>query len=287
VEDVHNQRMLRMLAVDDEPPALEELCYLLRRDPQVGHVEPAADGAAALRALDRSLNEGAPVDALFLDVSMPGLDGLDVARVLSRFADPPPVVFVTAHEDFAVPAFELQAVDYLLKPVRPERLGEAVRRVLARRGAPASAAMAPDTQARRPPSPADDPVLAVELSGVTRFVRRSEVRHVEARGDYARLCLADSDHLVRVPLSTLEEEWADAGFVRIHRRHLVAVEHIEELRFEGGRLTVRVGGTLLPVSRRCARQLRELLTRRRPAVAAAPEGRAAPESDGGRGAFGG
>lgn len=258
-----------MLAVDDEPPALEELCYLLRRDPQVAHVEPAADGAAALRALDRALCDGTPVDALFLDVSMPGLDGLDIARVLSRFADPPPVVFVTAHEDFAVPAFELQAVDYLLKPVRPERLAEAVRRVVARRGTAAAGATA-GTGAARPPQAgaAEDPLLAVELSGVTRFVRRSEVRHVEARGDYARLCLAASDHLVRVPLSTLEEEWADAGFLRIHRRHLVAVQHIEEVRFEGGRLTVRVGGTLLPVSRRSAGRLRELLARRRPAVAA-------------------
>ena len=272
--------MLRMLAVDDEPPALEELCYLLRRDEQVGHVEPAADGAAALRALDRALNEGRPVDALFLDVSMPGLDGLDVARVLSRFADPPPVVFVTAHEDFAVPAFELQAVDYLLKPVRPERLAEAVRRVVARRGAKAEGAGAGAASGARPGPPAEDPVLAVELSGVTRFVRRSEVRHVEAKGDYARLCLAASDHLVRVPLSTLEEEWADAGFIRIHRRHLVAVEHIEEVRFEGGRLTVRVGGALLPVSRRSAGRLRELLARRRPAVPAPPgdrSERAAPD----------
>ncbi|MFR9676030.1 LytR/AlgR family response regulator transcription factor [Streptomyces sp. TR06-5] len=264
--------MLHLLAVDDEPPALEELCYLLRRDPKVGRVEPAADGSAALLALDRALEAGTPVDGLFLDVSMPGLDGLGVARVLSRFAVPPPVVFVTAHEDFAVPAFELRAVDYLLKPLRPERLAEAVRRVAALRGGGDRTAAGPAVPGQAPSTAADDPVLAVELSGVTRFVRRSEVRHVEARGDYARLCLAASDHLVRVPLSTLEEEWADAGFIRIHRRHLVAVDHIEEVRFEGGRLTVRVGDALLPVSRRSTGRLRELLVRRRPVAAAADAG---------------
>ncbi|MYR88291.1 response regulator, partial [Streptomyces sp. SID685] len=118
--------MLRILVVDDEPHARDELVYLLGLHQGVGPVECAADGPAALLALDRALAHRHPVDAVFLDIRMPGLDGLEVARVLSRFAEPPPVVFVTAYDDFAVPAFEVRALDYLLKPVRAERLAETV-----------------------------------------------------------------------------------------------------------------------------------------------------------------
>ncbi|MFF4545706.1 LytR/AlgR family response regulator transcription factor [Streptomyces sp. NPDC001435] len=256
--------MLSILVADDEPHAREELVYLLGLDPGVGLVESAADGAAALLALDRALQENRPVDAVFLDVRMPGLDGLGAARVLSRFAAPPPVVFVTAYDDFAVHAFEVRALDYLLKPVRAQRLAETVRRIAERRAEP-SPTPAPPEPAAAPPAPAeqpaqnDDETIAVELSGVTRFVRRSEVRHVEACGDYVRLHLASGSCLLRVPLSSLEDQWQDAGFVRVHRRHLVATGHIEELLADSGRLSVRVAGTVLPVSRRSSRRLRELL----------------------------
>ena len=97
---------------------------------------------------------------------------------------------------------------------------------------------------------------------MTRFVNRSDVRFVEAQGDYARLHTPDGSHLVRVPLATLEERWGPAGFVRIHRSHLVSLSHIEELRIDGGRCTVRVGGETLAVSRRHTRELRDLLVRR-------------------------
>lgn len=265
--------MLHILAVDDELPALDELVYLLRQDPRVGQVEQASDGGTALRMLDRALEDHHPLDAVFLDVRMPGLDGLDVARVLSRFAEPPTVVFVSAHDDFAVRAFDLRAADYLLKPVRPERLAEAVRRVAEPRAGqtagtaddPGSPAV-PTAPAARPATapvsaePAtDDQVIAVELSGVTRFILRSDVRHVEAYGDYVRLHVPSAGHLLRVPLSTLERQWQDAGFIRVHRRHLVATRYIEELLIDSGRLSVRVGGVLLPVSRRSTRRLRELL----------------------------
>ncbi|MGH3342511.1 MAG: LytR/AlgR family response regulator transcription factor [Carbonactinosporaceae bacterium] len=239
--------MLRVLAVDDELPALEELAYLLRGDPRVGAVHTASGAAAALRVLDAER-----VDALFLDIKMPGLDGLDLARALGQFAAPPVVVFVTAYDDFAVGAFDLQAVDYVLKPVRMERLGEAVRRV----------SEAVDGGVPREAPDADETV-AVELAGVTRFVPRSDVRYVEAAGDYARLHTARGNHLIRVPLAVLEERWRRAGFVRIHRSHLVALRHVQELRLDGGRLTVRVGDDLLPVSRRHTRQLRDLLLGRK------------------------
>lgn len=252
--------MLRILAVDDEVPALEELTYLLRSDARVGDVEAVQDGAEALLALDRSLAEGRPFDALFLDIRMPGLDGTAVARVASRFADPPCVVFVTAHDDRAVEAFSLRALDYVLKPIHRDRLAEAVRRVVEDTAGGADTDHDPD--AGPPPAQSADEVIPVELGGVTRFVRRSEVAFVEAHGDYARLHTADGSHLVRVALAALEERWAAAGFVRVHRSHLVAAHHVRELRIESGRAFVVVGDALLPVSRRHSRAVRDVLARR-------------------------
>ena len=233
---------LAVLVVDDERPALEALRWLLERDERIDTVLTADSATEALRLLqERS------VDAVFLDIRMPGLSGVDLARVLSRFKVPPPVVFVTAYEDHAVDAFELGAVDYVLKPVRDDRLSEAVRRVVGARAGGVT--------------PVDDDI-AVELGGVTRFVPRSSVGYVEAQGDYARLHTRSGSHLVRVPLTTLEEAWKDAGFVRIHRSLLVALQHVEEVRMDAGRCTVVVGGTHLGVSRRHTRELRDLLVRR-------------------------
>ncbi len=113
-----------------------------------------------------------------------------------------------------------------------------------------------------PGEPAADETIAVELGGVTRFINRSDVRFAEAHGDYARLHTADGSHLVRVPLTTLEEQWSAAGFVRIHRRYLVALAHIDEVAFDSGRGTVRVGDDELAVSRRHLRDLRDTLVRR-------------------------
>lgn len=238
---------LRVLVVDDERPALDELSYLLGADDRVGEViacRTATDGLRILRERE--------VDCVFLDIQMPGLTGLELAEVLGRFKQPPPVVFVTAHEQHAVDAFDLHAVDYVLKPVRPERLAEAVRRVL---GGTAPRPAATDTQ------------VAVERGGVTRFVDRGDITHVEAQGDYARLHTTGGDnYLVRVPLTTLEEDWAEAGFHRIHRSLLVALAHVTEVRSDAGRTSVVVGGTTgdteLPVSRRHTRALRDVLVRR-------------------------
>jgi DNA-binding LytR/AlgR family response regulator len=237
---------LTVLLIDDERPALDELSYLLARDARIGEVLTSDSAAEALRILHE-----VDVDAVFLDIQMPGLTGLELAQVLSRFRTPPPVVFVTAHEAHAVEAFDLQAVDYVLKPVRAERLAEAVRRVVE------------GTESAQ--APRHEEQVPVELGGVTRFVNRSEITHVEAQGDYARLHTATGSHLLRTPLSTLEEEWRPAGFVRIHRSLLVALAHIAEVRMEAGRCTVLVGGPDGPelvVSRRHTRELRDLLLRR-------------------------
>jgi DNA-binding LytR/AlgR family response regulator len=234
---------LRVLVVDDERPARDELTFLLRRDPRVGRVHSADSAAEALRVLQED-----DVDVVFCDIRMPGLSGMELAQVLARFREPPRVVFVTAHDEHAVEAFELDVVDYLLKPVRESRLAEAVRRVV-------DAASTPSIE------PGEDSI-PVELGGVTRFVRVSEIRYVEAQGDYTRLHTPTGNPLIRVPLTTLEEEWRDAGFVRIHRSHLVALAHVSEVRSDGGRVTVVVDGEELAVSRRHTRELRDLLVRR-------------------------
>jgi DNA-binding LytR/AlgR family response regulator len=236
---------LRVLVVDDERPALDELTYLLNADGRVAEVvgcDSATDGLRVLRQDE--------VDCVFLDIQMPGLSGLELADVLSRFREPPPIVFVTAHDEHAVAAFDLRAVDYILKPVRSERLAEAVRRVV--------------DGTERPAVPAHGDVqIPVELGGVTRFVERSTVTHVEAHGDYARLHTPTGSHLIRVPLSTLEEDWRSAGFLRIHRSCLVAIAHVVEVRMDSGRCSVVVdGGTELAVSRRNTRELRERLVGR-------------------------
>ena len=120
---------LRALLVDDEAPALSELAFLLRQDHRIGEIRTATSGADALRAL-----EAHPVDVVFCDIKMPGLDGMEFARVLARFAERPQIVFVTAYDEHAVDAFEVRATDYVTKPVRADRLAEAVRRVMATHG---------------------------------------------------------------------------------------------------------------------------------------------------------
>ncbi|MYW18486.1 response regulator [Streptomyces sp. SID486] len=254
-----NDVPLRVLAVDDERPALDELLHLLGEDPRVGTAVAALEPTEALRRLGgagaRGPDGAEGFDAVFLDTDMPGLSGLELARLLGGFAAPPLIVFVTAHEDLAVHAFDLKAVDYLLKPLRKERFAEAVRRVaeLVRAGqGPRPAASAPAVGDQVP----------VELGGITRFVPLSDITHVEAQGDYARLHTGRGSHLVRIPLSTLEEQWRSRGFVRIHRSRLVALGRIEELRVDSGNLTVRIGDRVLAVSRRNAREVRDLLAGR-------------------------
>ncbi len=261
------------LAVDDEHGALSELVYLLENEPRVGTVLSATNAPEALGILrgasglsgnangNGSANGAGPaprpVDVVFLDIRMPGLDGLELARVLGMIPKPPVVVFVTAHEDKALEAFDVGAVDYLMKPVRAERLADTMRRISKAR----QPAAAPVDEVG-----GDDEVIPVELAGTTKLVPRSSVRWVEAQGDYARLHTSDgSSHLVRIPLSQLEERWADAGFVRIHRSFLVALPLVTELRMSASGYVVRVGAgseaAELPVSRRHTRELKDRLVR--------------------------
>jgi DNA-binding LytR/AlgR family response regulator len=239
---------LCVLAVDDEPPALDELAYLLRADRRVARVHTAGEATDALRLLRDN-----DVDAVFLDIRMPGLDGMELAKVLGRFVRAPAIVFVTAYEDRAAEAFDLGVVDYVRKPVQAARIAESLRRVVASRLMPA------------PPDPTRDAeqelAIPVELAGTTRMLPRSAVHWIEAQGDYARLHTAAGSHLVRVPLATLAQRWADAGFARIHRSYLVQLRLISELRLTAGGHVVVVDGRELPVSRRHTRELKDRLVR--------------------------
>lgn len=264
--------VLTALVVDDELPALSELSYLLGRDERIGEVHTASSGTAALGVLHTH-----EVDVVFSDISMPGLDGLELARVVAKFSERPQIVFVTAHDRHAVDAFALAATDYVMKPVRPDRLAEAIRRVVAQRGkadsgkphapapSPAGLGSPPSGSAAATdggPEAGPDETIAVELGGVTRFIQRSQIRYAQAHGDYARLHTDTGSHLVRIPLTALEEQWAEHGFVRIHRSTLVALPHVTEVRMDRGRCTVLVGDVHLQVSRRHTKELRDLLLRR-------------------------
>jgi len=304
--------MIEVLVVDDELPALRELDYLLRRDPRVGEVRCAQTGAAALRVLQESRP-----DLVLLDIHMPGLSGLELAGVLQRFVTPPSVAFVTADASHAVQAYDLAAVDYLLKPVRPARLAEAIRRVVeaepAQYGSKQSGADQPgamDVGANRvgaqqagtnsagansaganqptpgqgaarsgsdpggagPASGAPTPAsgagpaaseasTVVEVGDASVRIRLSEITHVTAAGDYARLHTGHGSYLERVTLGELERRWAEAGFVRIHRSALVRISAVTRVHRVGGAPHVRVAGTDLPVARRALTRVREALRR--------------------------
>jgi DNA-binding LytR/AlgR family response regulator len=242
---------LRVLAVDDERPALDDLARILDGAPQVAEVVKADSGGEALRTLAERR-----FDALFLDVRMPGLDGLELARLLGQFAEPPAVVFVSAHEDGAVGAFELElhALDYLMKPVSRVRIGQALDRVLAGRG----------TLHASPGHPVpEDEIIPVEhqRGGATRLLARSTVLYVKAEGDYVRLVADGGRFLVRGALADIERRWLEHGFVRVHRSYLVNLRRAVEIRPElGGGATVVMGdGSEVPVARRQVAELRRRL----------------------------
>jgi two-component system, LytTR family, response regulator LytT len=235
---------MRVLAVDDELPALEDLVRMLRASPAVERVDAAASAEEALVAL----GDGPAIDAVFLDVRMPGLDGLELARVLRRFERSPAVVFVSAFDDAAVSAFELAALDYLVKPVSRRRLDEAIERI-ARHVSQAAAD--------------EDETLAVDAlrGGATRLVARSSVLYLQAHGDYVRVASADGRFLVRARLSELEERWAPHGFVRVHRGFVVNLRRAVEVRprLNGTAVLVMADGAEVPIARRQVGELRRKL----------------------------
>ncbi|HEX2103297.1 MAG TPA: LytTR family DNA-binding domain-containing protein [Solirubrobacteraceae bacterium] len=250
---------LAILAVDDEPRALADIKHLLETSGAVDRVATATSAKEALVYLS-----GGRYDALFLDVHMPEIEGMALARLLRRFADPPAVVFVTGHPDAAVEAFEIQALDFLVKPVGRERLEAALGRVEAHtRSAVAAGAGAEGGAPAPAAAPGGPDVVAVDnpKGGGKRLVRLETISIAQANGDYARIMCDDGRFLLRTPLSQLEKDWAQSGFARVHRAYLVNLTHAVELRAQlnGTAVLIMRDGTEVPVARRNVAALRRRL----------------------------
>jgi two-component system response regulator AlgR len=210
---------LRTLIVDDEPLAIERMQVLCAEMDQLQVVGTASDGEAALRLADKL-----KPDLLLLDMTMPGLDGIAVARQLARRERPPGVIFITAHEEFAVQAFDIDAVDYVLKPVAAERLERAVDRAVMRRDRATAGGESSDGWLTEFWVPHRSELLRVDASQVER---------IDAERDYVRLHVGDRSHLLLQTIAGLEGRLDPERFIRIHRSTILRRDRIRGLRHEG------------------------------------------------------
>ncbi|QZD90833.1 LytTR family DNA-binding domain-containing protein [Qipengyuania aurantiaca] len=229
---------LRTLIVDDEPLAVERMQVICAKMDDLNVVGTASDGAQALRLI-----EALGPDLILLDMTMPEVDGLSVAKALVKNAERPAVVFVTAHDNYAVEAFDLDAVDYVLKPVKPERLARAIQRALERRGATGSAA-----------SNWLEELWIPHRSELIR-IDTEEVSRIDAERDYVRLHVEDRSYLLLQTIAGLEKRLDPAKFIRIHRSTILRKDRIKGLRHDGLGVwsaemedgeALRIGRTYLP-----------------------------------------
>ena len=237
---------MRVVIADDEPLARERLRALLSDQPGVQVVAEADDGRAALHACA----EHHP-DLILLDIAMPGIDGLEAARHLAAFEPRPAVVFCTAFDAHALSAFDAAAIDYLVKPIRPERLAAALERVRTFAAGRGQSATAPSAQRRTH--------LCARMRGSLRLIPIEDVHYLQADEKYVVVHHARGEDLIEESLKSLEEEFV-GRFVRIHRNCLVARHEIIELkRVADGHVqaVLRHGKQPLEVSRRCVAHLRE------------------------------
>jgi len=230
---------LRTLIVDDEPLAVERLQILCAQTPGVALVGTATDGEAALRMV-----EALSPDLLLLDIAMPGMTGLDVAQAIEGKARRPAVIFCTAFDEFAVAAFDVAAVDYLLKPVKPERLAKAVGRVL-------------DKCAEPPPPPQSRWTEEFWIPHRAEMIRvaAGDIERIDAERDYMRLHIGSRSYLLHQTISELERRLDPEKFIRLHRSTIVRRDFIARLRHDGLGIwyavlgdgaEVRIGRTHLP-----------------------------------------
>ncbi len=242
---------LTILAVDDERTPLEDLARLLRSFPGVAEVECAYDGHDALVKASSQR-----YDAIFMDVRMPDIDGLELGRVLTRFASPPALVYVSAYDGAAVDAFELRALDYLRKPVSRRRVQEALERVTAA----VDAAPAANGHSVAGGSGAQDSEMIAVASargGATRLISRHQVLYVQSNGDFVRIVTDDGRYLLRATLAEIERRWEPHGFLRVHRQYVANLRRAVELRPRlGGTADLAFGdGQSIPVARRQVNEL--------------------------------
>jgi DNA-binding LytR/AlgR family response regulator len=230
---------VKVVIVDDEAPARAELRHLLAAHPEVQVAGEAASATEAASSI-------AGCDAVFLDIELVGASGLDAARLLRAVARPPAVVFVTAHAEYAVDAFAVEAFDYLLKPVDPERLARVVARLAERR-----------------PQAAEPRRIPVVAAGRTGFVDQDQVHYVRAEGDYSRVYTYERSYLSPASLRELEAALPAERFLRIHRSYLVNLAKVASVRRAGSdRLLLALDDgkrTELEVARRQAARARAAL----------------------------
>lgn len=220
IETMVDTKPLRTLLVDDEPLAIERMQILCARTEGIDLIGTAQDGEAALRMV-----EALQPELLLLDIAMPGMDGMEVARALDDMDLAPAVIFVTAFDQFAVEAFDVAAVDYLLKPVAPERLEKAVTRVteLLRD--------MPDKKDGEV-SPWAEEFWVPHRSEVIR-IAADDIDRVEAERDYMRLHIGDRSYLLHQTITNLEERLDPARFIRVHRSSILHRDRIAKLRHDG------------------------------------------------------
>ncbi|TPE61812.1 response regulator transcription factor [Sandaracinobacter neustonicus] len=245
---------LKTLIVDDEPLAVERMQILCARLPGVQLVGTAADGEAALRLI-----EALQPDLVFLDIAMPGMTGIDVANMLEGRTNAPAIVFVTAFDQYAIAAFDAAAVDYLLKPVAPERLEKAVARVAER------ARMAAEAPADAPPAASARYAQEfwVPNRGELARVAVSDIERIEAERDYMRLHAGSRSWLIHETIGALEARLDPAQFLRLHRSTIVRRDRIMRLAHDGqGNWTAELAsGQQLRIGRTYLASVRASVTR--------------------------
>jgi two-component system response regulator LytT len=235
--------MIKAIIVDDEAPARSELRFLLDETKQV---EIVAEATNVREAIERLKEKGA--DAMFLDISMQGANGLQLAEALNRLKYPPAIVFVTAYSEYAAKAFDVNAVDYLVKPVETDRLLQALTKVRHY-----VSAFSKEQQAERIP---------VEKSGKKLLVSTDKIHYIMAKDDYSYLHTETDRYLSTVSLAQLESRLEPCGFFRVHRRYLVNLSCVEEVTpVNGGTLLLTLSGEdeNIPVSRRRVASLKKAL----------------------------
>jgi DNA-binding LytR/AlgR family response regulator len=252
---------IRTLIVDDEAPARSELRYLLEKIPEIRVVGEATNATEALELI-KVLN----YDLVFIDIQMPGLSGLDVVATFKDLDRAPAVVFVTAYGEHAVKAFELDAVDYLVKPIDEDRLQKAVDKASARIGKQAvTAAPKIETKsvAMQEQSVIDIERIPVESRGKTLLLPMQDIVYISSRNDIVFVHTADSTYITRFTLKTLEERLETKQFLRVHRGYIVNLRHVLEIVPMYGRSYVlKVRGNQkneIPVSRRRGQKLKSML----------------------------
>ena len=238
------------MIVDDEAPARSELRFLLEQTGKIGSIIEASSVRSAIEMLME-----ARVDVVFLDISMPGASGLQLAEALYKLKNPPAIVFVTAYSDHAVEAFDVDAVDYLMKPVEEARLDRAIEKVIARAK---PVATAEPTSAK----PTNIERIPVEKGGKKILIGIDKIRFVMARDDYAYLQTDTDRYFSTVSLAQLEKRLDGHGFFRVHRGYLVNLSMVEEIEsVSGGTLLLTLNGVeeKIPVSRRRVSSLKKAL----------------------------